>query len=151
LLTSGWVISAWPSRLSSSLVDVECPAWISFSCRDDKRISDGTSIGQAAKIFRDHPRVLAVGVNCTPPQFITPLIRQIKQAVPDKAVVVYPNSGETYDANDNSWSGIVTPIECAIAAKDWFEAGARLIGGCCRMGPSHITAMGESLQTVMFG
>ena len=123
------------------------PAWISFSCRDEGHISDGTPIEQVAGLFRDHPRVLAVGVNCLSPNLMTPLIRKIKVAAPGKAVVVYPNSGETYHAEGNFWTGTVTPIECGSAAKEWVRAGAKIIGGCCRMGPEHIHAMHTALAT----
>lgn len=127
--------------LGELLATTRTPAWISFSCRDGRAISDGTPIAELAARFREHPKVLAVGVNCTAPQFITPLIRQIRRAVPHKAVVVYPNSGERYDAHDNSWHGTVTPLDCAAAAGEWRAAGATFIGGCCRMGPPHIAAM----------
>jgi homocysteine S-methyltransferase len=132
--------------LAELLETVKTPAWISFSCRDERSISDGTPIADAAARFRDHDSVLAVGINCTAPQFVTPLIREIRRAVPGKAVVVYPNSGERYDARDNTWHGTVTPLDCAAAAKEWRAAGATLIGGCCRMGPEHIAAMRDALR-----
>lgn len=131
--------------LAELLVTANTPAWISFSCRDESSISDGTPIADAAARFRDHEKVLAVGINCTAPQFVTPLIRELRRAVPNKALVVYPNSGERYEARDNSWHGTVTPVDCAAAAMEWRAAGATLIGGCCRMGPEHIAAMGDAL------
>ncbi|HWM29979.1 MAG TPA: homocysteine S-methyltransferase [Woeseiaceae bacterium] len=133
--------------LAELLETTNTPAWISFSCRDERSISDGTPIADAAARFRDHDTVLAVGINCTAPQFVTPLIREIRRALPGKAVVVYPNSGERYQARDNSWHGTVTPVDCAAAATEWRAAGAMLIGGCCRMGPDHIAAMKEALRT----
>ncbi len=131
--------------LCELLEDVRSPAWISFSCRDERCINDGTPVEKVASLFRDHPRVQAVGINCTPPRLILRLIEQIKVAAPDKAIVVYPNSGEKYNAEKRSWSGTVSPVECAVAAKAWRDAGAKLIGGCCRMGPQHIAAMSEYL------
>ena len=132
--------------LAELLETTKTPAWISFSCRDERSISDGTPIAEAAGRFRDHGNVLAVGINCTAPQFVTGLIGKVRRAVPGKAVVVYPNSGERYDARDNSWHGTVTPLDCAAAAKKWREAGATIIGGCCRMGPAHISAMSDALH-----
>src|SRR5690606_8847763 len=82
--------------LAELLEAAKTPAWISFSCRDEHSISDGTPIAEAAARFRDHEKVLAVGINCTAPQFVTPLIREICRTVPGKAIVVYPNSGERY-------------------------------------------------------
>ena len=132
--------------LAELLQDARSPAWVSFSCRDDKSISDGTPIEAAVSLFQDHPRVLAVGVNCTPPQFIVSLIGRIRTAVPGKAIVVYPNSGETWQPFPlRKWTGTSTPTEWAIAARAWADAGASLIGGCCRTGPEHIRAIANSL------
>ena len=139
-----------PSLLEAeALADVlsrcSTPAWVSFSCRDDRHISDGSPIESAASLFRGHPVVVATGINCTPPQFATALIGRVKEAAPDKAVVAYPNSGETYDATTSTWSGIATPLDYAAAARAWMAAGATLIGGCCRTGPAHIAALREAL------
>ena len=132
--------------LHDLLIDAELPAWVSFSCRDERCISDGTSLQDVSKIFRDHPRVLALGVNCTAPHLITSLIGEIKLAASDKAIVVYPNSGETYEVADNSWHGSAGPANCADESRTWLNAGAKLIGGCCRVGPDQITAIRDSLH-----
>lgn len=63
--------------------------------------------------------------------------------VTTKPVVVYPNSGETWDAAARRWRGRAAfPPE---AVRSWQAAGARLIGGCCRTGPGQITAIGRAL------
>jgi len=127
--------------LADLLRHCKTPSWISFSCRDEKHISDGTRIVDAAKLFTGHPSVVAVGVNCTPPQYAAALVRELRTAAPDKFAMAYPNSGETFNVSDNSWSGTVTPGDCAAAAGEWIGAGAKIVGGCCRMGPEHIRAM----------
>ena len=132
--------------LHDLLLQVELPAWVSFSCRDDRCISDGTPLQVVSKIFRQHPRVVALGINCTAPHLITSLIGEIKQVAPDKAIVVYPNSGETYEVEDNSWHGTVSPIACAAEARTWFSAGARIIGGCCRVRPKQIAALSYNIR-----
>ena len=93
------------------LSDCETPAWVSFSCKDDRHISDGTPIEQAVSLFRDHPVVAATGINCTPPQFATALIERIHKAVPGTAIIAYPNSGETYDAATGRWFGTAEPLD----------------------------------------
>lgn len=133
--------------LAELLAQCTMPSWVSFSCRDEQHISDGTPVEEAAGLFRGHPNVVAVGLNCTPPQYAPALIRRIRQAVPDKAVIAYPNSGEVYDVDDNSWSGTVTPLDCAMAAREWVAAGAKIVGGCCRMGPAHIRKIREALAS----
>lgn len=129
--------------LSELLRKATKSAWISFSCRDEKHLCDGTSLADAAALFRDHPRVLAIGVNCVAPELVVPLIREIRTAAPLKSIVVYPNSGEIYESDDNSWSGTVTDLQCEQSAQQWIEAGADIVGGCCRIGPTQIAAMAK--------
>ncbi|MFQ5548727.1 MAG: homocysteine S-methyltransferase, partial [Woeseia sp.] len=132
--------------LCELLMSTRLPAWISFSCRDERRISDGTPLREAAKLFREHPRVLAIGVNCTAPEYISFLIGEVTRGAPEKAVIVYPNSGEEFDVATNSWIGRASDVDLVSAAKSWHDAGARIIGGCCRIGPRHIDALRRELQ-----
>ena len=132
--------------LCNLLVNRRLPAWISFACCDEYRISDATPLQRVAVIFRDHPGVLALGINCTPPQYVSSLISELEAAAPDKAFIVYPNSGETYDVCSNAWFGAESGIDQASAAKNWYDAGATIIGGCCRIGPRHITSLCEQLN-----
>jgi len=132
--------------LASLLHECETPAWVSFSCRDQHCISDGTPVAEAAGLYRGHPTVLAVGINCTAPQYVVALLKAVRKVLPDKAMMAYPNSGEVYDAEDNTWSGTVSPLDCALAAGEWIAAGAKIVGGCCRMGPEHIHAMANRIQ-----
>jgi len=130
--------------LGELLARTKSPSWVCFSCCDGGRISDGTPIEDAVGIFQQHTRVLAVGVNCTRPQYVAELIARINAVLPDKAIVVYPNSGETFNAHDKSWSGTVTTADWAESAREWRAAGATVIGGCCRTGPEHVRAISES-------
>lgn len=132
--------------LSELLHDVATPAWVSFSCRDEQHISDGTPLAAAVAPFAGHPRVRAVGVNCTAPHLVTALIHELRAAVPDAAVVVYPNSGETYATDGNAWSGPASQSRLADMALEWHAAGARLIGGCCRIGPAQIAEIRHALN-----
>ncbi len=120
-------------------------AWVSFSCRDGEHISDGTPITECAALLNGCEQVAAIGVNCTAPQYISSLIGQIRAGAPDKPIAVYPNSGEIYDGETRTWLGTSDPLNSGTAALEWFRNGARLIGGCCRMGPGHIKAMREAL------
>ncbi len=141
-----------PSRLEAEvLLDLlqqtpDVNAWISFSCRDGRHISDGTPIADCAALMADCPQVLAVGVNCTPPRYISSLLAQIQRGAPAVPAVVYPNSGETYRADKRVWSGQADPLNFAREATRWQRAGACLIGGCCRTGPGHIAALRQTLK-----
>jgi len=134
------------SILCELLKTANTPAWISFSCRNDRQLNDGSTITAAAAMFERHPKVVALGVNCSAPQTIASLIGRIKSILPGKAIVVYPNSGEHYDAVSKTWHGVETPLECAAAARTWLNAGASIIGGCCRIGPAHIAAIAAAMD-----
>jgi len=130
--------------LHNLLLSVDTPAWVSFSCKNEYQINDGTLLEKVVQLFSEHPNVLAIGINCTAPEYITDLINVIKQYARDKVIVVYPNSGEKYDPVNKHWRGISSPESCGVAAISWVEAGARIVGGCCRMGPEHIREIHEA-------
>ena len=116
------------------------PAWISFSCRDGERNCEGQRIADCVAQLNDFPQIVALGVNCTAPQHIAPLLRQMRGRTA-KPLLAYPNSGEIYDATTKGWSAIHETRAFADAAPEWHAAGARLIGGCCRTRPGDIAAL----------
>ena len=120
------------------------PAWFSFSCRDDRHISDGTPLVEALAPLADLPQVVAVGINCTAPRYIPALLEAARRAT-QKAIVVYPNSGESYDVQQRAWCGEFDPADFAQESLRWRAAGAALLGGCCRIGPAHIRRMRAAL------
>lgn len=140
-----------PNHLEAQVLNrllrmLETPAWVSFSCRDERHISDGTPLRDMAALFAGNPRVLALGINCTDPQLITPLIGELRAGAPSKAVVVYPNSGEHWMAEDRQWHGAASGMDHGHAACAWREAGARVVGGCCRVTPAQIAEIRAALD-----
>lgn len=115
-------------------------AWISFSCRDGLHNSQGERLADCVAALEPYAQVLAVGVNCTAPQYIDSLVEQA-QAHTRKPVLVYPNSGEQYDATHKQWHGNPSASHFAEQARGWHVRGARLIGGCCRTSPEDIAAI----------
>lgn len=115
-------------------------AWISFSAKDELHISDGDPVAECAKWLDVHEQVAAVGINCTSPNYIPSLIKEI-QAQTTKPIVVYPNSGEEYDATSKTWSEASSAEDYGFSTQHWYEAGASLIGGCCKTKPSDIEAI----------
>jgi homocysteine S-methyltransferase len=112
-------------------------AWVSFSCRDGSRTSEGQDIGECAAALDTHDRIVAVGVNCTAPQHISSLLERMR-ARTSRPLVVYPNSGERYDADGKQWCGESAASAFGEQARGWQAQGARVIGGCCRTGPAEI-------------
>jgi len=115
-------------------------AWLSFSCRDREHVSHGERFSECMALAEDSSQIVAVGLNCTPPEYATALLESFgKIGTP---LVVYPNSGEEWNPDGNQWTG----EGCAtMPVLEWYEAGARLIGGCCRTSSSEITRMRHAL------
>jgi len=118
-------------------------AWMSFSCADGACNCEGEDVAACAAALQPFDQVTAIGVNCTPPEFVADLLRRMAGAT-GKALLAYPNSGERYDPTTKAWDGT-----CAAPFVDgagaWFAAGARLIGGCCRTTPADIAATRTAL------
>ena len=115
-------------------------AWVSFSARDEKHISEDQALADCVKQLEDNAQIAAIGINCTSPKFIPSLVREAKK-VTDKPILVYPNSGETYNVTKHDWGGNPVHESFGEHAKEWYKAGARLIGGCCRTTPKDISVI----------
>ncbi len=123
----GEALAAWP----------ELAVWFCFTCRDERYVAHGDLLADCAARVARLPQTLAVGVNCTHPALIPALIAELRGAS-DKPVVVYPNSGEGWDAEKRCWTGKGDPASFAAQAGEWFQAGAQIVGGCCRTRPAHV-------------
>ncbi|MET7680711.1 homocysteine S-methyltransferase [Streptomyces sp. NPDC005423] len=117
------------------------PAWLSYSVAGD-RTRAGQPLEEAFALAAEADEIIAVGVNCCLPQDVPGAVETAAR-VTGKPVVVYPNSGETWDAGARAWTGRSSFAADEVLA--WRAAGARLIGGCCRVGPPAIGAIAETL------
>lgn len=115
-------------------------AWLSFSLKDERSISEGTLLQECAKLANECEQIAAVGFNCAPLDYVTGAISNLKSYT-DNPIIVYPNSGETYDPETKTWHGQESCHTLESKSKEWYEAGARLIGGCCRTSPRDIKAV----------
>jgi len=132
-LAIGEALAPWP----------ELAAWFCFTCKDEAHVAHGERIRDCAAAVSRFPQTVAIGVNCTSPLHIPKLIAELRQTT-DKPVVVYPNSGEEWDAESRRWTGVGDPIGYAARAAEWFAAGAQIVGGCCRTRPAHILQVAEA-------
>ncbi|WP_245900850.1 homocysteine S-methyltransferase [Prauserella shujinwangii] len=130
--------------LLEALDVVDVPAWLSYTV-DGARTRAGQPLREAFSVAAGRGRILAVGVNCCAPGDVAAAVR-IAREVTGKPVVVYPNSGEGWDAVRREWTG-----ESRFAPGDvagWLGAGAALVGGCCRVGPADIAALARVCSAV---
>lgn len=117
------------------------PAWLSYTI-DGDRTRAGQPLQDAFAIAADVPEIVAVGVNCCAPKDVLGAAITARR-VTGKPVIVYPNSGEVWDGENRVWAG--TPgMDTALAA-EWVAAGARIVGGCCRVRPDDIAAMAAAI------
>jgi homocysteine S-methyltransferase len=120
-------------------------AWMTFTSPDGVRTSHGEPLMECAQVLDRVPGVLAVGVNCVKPEVVSAAIRSLRAGT-GKSIVVYPNSGEVWDAQTRRWRGACSHRSLADLAPQWVSAGASLVGGCCRIGPREIAALDKTLS-----
>ena len=123
-------------RLLERLDDAP-PAWVSFTCRDDRHLSDGTPVEEIAAELADCDRVRWVGVNCTAARHLAELVPRFG-AASGKPGVAYPNGDGRWDAVRKIWETPPDTADLPRLALEWRRAGADLIGGCCRTRPEDI-------------
>ena len=123
------------AKIVEDLINVtRIPYWVSFSCKDELHISEGDTFEDAIGALEKSPNRLAVGINCTDPRFISPLLRSVRSREP---FVIYPNAGRVWDADSKIWIGDLLGFNHYIP--EWRELGAEFIGGCCGVGPKEIS------------
>ncbi|NGN64949.1 homocysteine S-methyltransferase [Streptomyces sp. A7024] len=120
----------------------DLPVWLSYTVAGG-RTRAGQDLADAFAVAAGHPQVIAAGVNCCAPQDVQAAV-EVAHAVTGLPAVAYPNSGETWDAPSATWHG--GSAYAPEPADGWRKAGARLIGGCCRVGPEQIAALGRRLR-----
>ncbi|XP_069560202.1 uncharacterized protein [Brachyistius frenatus] len=122
-------------------------AWLSFSCKDGKCISDGSLFTEAVQVARRSTQLLAVGVNCCPPDVVEPLLDSAASLQsPDMSWVVYPNSGEDWNPERGWKTSEKLSATIPELSHTWLKQGAALIGGCCRIGPALIAQLRRELK-----
>ncbi len=122
-------------------------ALLSFSCRNGSEISSGEPFVEAVKLAAHSPQILAVGINCTAPQWITPLLQQV-QGLVDLPFLVYPNRGEAWDSARKCWIAGSQGESLSKQVDTWYKLGAKLLGGCCRVRPADIREIRMALNLI---
>lgn len=59
--------------------NLRTPAWISFNSKDGVNVVKGDSLADCVALADKCAKVVAVGINCTPPRFILDLIRAARE------------------------------------------------------------------------
>jgi homocysteine S-methyltransferase len=124
------------------LDELNFPAWLSYSI-DGTCTRAGQSLEDAFAVAAQSTPLVAVGINCCAPGDVQAAV-EIAVAVTGKPAVAYPNSGEAWDAANRRWTGGTS--DSLTLAEGWTTAGARFVGGCCRVGPTDIAALAQAIR-----
>jgi len=122
---------------------LEFPAWLSVTVSGD-RLRSGPPVDEAFAVAATSPHVVAVGLNCSAPADVCSVVTRAA-VVTGRPGVAYPNSGEEWDARSREWTG--DPGIDASAVSGWLDAGARLVGGCCRVRPADIAVVADVVRS----
>ncbi|XP_078258903.1 betaine-homocysteine S-methyltransferase isoform X1 [Rhinoraja longicauda] len=115
--------------------------WLSFSCKDEQYISHGERFADAVKFVINSDQLVAVGLNCCPPDIVSSLLATVEQNKrPKGGWIIYPNRGESWNPN-TGWGNGPVKSQLAELALEWKELGAKWIGGCCRTTPADIAEL----------
>jgi len=127
--------------LVTELAALGHPSWLSLTTTVGAdgvvRTRRGEPAEAAFALARNIDSIIAVGVNCIEPEGVLAAI-EVAARASGKPVVAYPNSGEHWDAAARDWTGSAPAGFDESTLNRWLTAGARLIGGCCRVGPAEI-------------
>jgi homocysteine S-methyltransferase len=122
------------------------PVWLSLTTVLDGdgvvRTRRGEPAEEVYAMAREFDAVVAVGVNCTDPAAVGPSLAAAASS--GTPLVAYPNSGEGWDADARRWTGTRGVDPAQVPA--WLGAGARLVGGCCRVGPVDIARIAAAVR-----
>ena len=123
----------------------ELSAWVTFTLADEGHLPDGTLVEDAARLCATSPAVDALGLNCVKRELAAGALKRMA-SVTDLPLILYPNSGETYDAATKTrhhpvggpgWQHFVGP---------WQSLGVKCLGGCCRTLPSDIVEIARLMK-----
>jgi homocysteine S-methyltransferase len=132
-LTEGRAIIELITEIDSSM-----PFWVSFSCKSGSELSSGEKFAEAVALVNSANSAVAVGINCTKPSFIEPLLKSAHSVIP---YVLYPNSGREWDSINKEWTGPISSSFYPADIQTWQELGATIIGGCCGVSPRDIAEL----------
>ncbi len=134
------------------------PVWVAWTLQDggSPRLRSGETVAEAATALQDLP-VSGFLANCCAPESIT-------VAMPELAEIATARGGiaggfaNAFAAVPKNWDIVedgvaalglrrdLDPFTYAEYAADWVLAGAKVVGGCCEVGPAHIARLRQRLD-----
>ena len=125
----------------------DMPVYVSFTLHDTTKISDGTPLKKVMEKLNENDQVFAVGANCFKPFLATSTIDKMRELT-KKTIIVYPNLGGVYNEFERNWIPFNAKFDFGKLSKEWYEHGARIIGGCCSTGTKEISQIASFYKTL---
>ena len=125
----------------------EAEAYLSFTIQETDRISDGTSLEAVTDLVNSSELILALGFNCSSLLLFDAALEKLS-GLTDKYLITYPNSGEVYDGQTQTWKPKdVTAKNLREHSQAWHEQfQVKILGGCCRTRPNDIKALYQTFR-----
>lgn len=132
------------------------PVWVSWTIADEGKpaLRSGESIEHACLVLAGL-EIDAMLLNCSPPEAITVAL-PVLAAVTAKPVGAFGNAftpippmWEHYQ--DEDLPPARTDLGCETYsgfAQQWINSGARIVGGCCEIGPAHIAELRKLIDSI---
>ena len=141
-----WSTAAVDAALSCGL-----PVWSGFSCMVDERgaLTTQGSVGEPMPLADVLGAVAGrgeslVAIMHSEIDHTGPALECARRAC-EAPLGAWPNCG-TIEPPDWQFVDVATPERFAQVAERWVGEGARVVGGCCGLGPDHIRAMAQRLR-----
>jgi len=166
--TMSSVVEAEAAAAACRAVAPALPLWLSFVLRRSEargaELLDGTPVAEALQLAR-RLGAEALLFNCCTPQLVGAALGAL--AAEPRGELLLGGYGNFWEEHKPGWTiecqetetgkgnqtaeGLqvrdISAEEYVVSARQWVEAGATIVGGCCGIGPEHIRAIAAALRT----
>lgn len=118
---------------------------VSLLCRPDGLLYGGESPVEAVHVLEPLGPA-ALSLNCVPARSLTPMVTHLR-TLTDLPLGAYGNAGRAGREQEEEIVCDVPPEEYARLAREWVNAGASIVGGCCGTGIEHIRKLSTLFGT----
>ncbi|QGY33156.1 homocysteine S-methyltransferase family protein [Pantoea cypripedii] len=142
----------------------DAPVYISYTLKDEVGRTSPSQLRSGEDIAEMVQHILPTGVaailfNCSQPEVMSDAIQKTVSAIQQSGhitvrVGVYANAFLPEPPSDTPYAGIsqlrpdMDPPHYLAWAQKWLDDGASIIGGCCGIGPEHISFIRQHLGEI---